>query len=454
MKFKATEIAAIIEGTVYKLDENTTFSRVVIDSRDAAPGDLFVALPGENVDGHDFVADAAAQGASVALVEKEIDSDIGQIIVEDTGRALLELAGYRRGLFEGKTIAVTGSCGKTTTKDMIVSVLSQRFEVHGPRGNYNTELGVPLTILEMPDETEILVLELGVSEPGDMDALGAITDPDIAVVTCVGPTHTEFLGDIEGVAREKGRLMGFITHCGVAVLNSDDELVSAMADNLPEDITVMRFGIENFAVTFASDIDDRGAHGVSFKLDGETDCHLLLPGIYNLYNALAAASVAKNIAINRRTICRVLGNFKSGNMRSQVVEIEGVTYIIDCYNSSPKAARAALDTLAVSGGDGRTWAVLGEMRELGDIAEEEHRSLGRYAAELGIDYLVGYGAGGGMIVAGAADANYLGEAVTFGYYDEIAKYVLDNIGRGDVALFKASRGVELENILKIIGVIE
>ncbi len=454
MKFKATEIAGILEGATYKLDEGVTFSRTVIDSRDAATGDLFVVLPGENVDGHDFVADAAAQGASVALVNRQVDSDIGQIIVEDTGRALLELAGYRRGLFEGKTIAVTGSCGKTTTKDMIVGALSQKLKVHGPRGNYNTELGVPLTILEMADETEVLVLELGVSEPGDMDLLGAITYPDIAAVTCVGPTHTEFLGDVEGVAREKGRLMDFIASGGTAILNVDDELVMAMADTVPDDVSVATFGLKDTADTFAGEIEDRGIRGVSFKLDGEIECRLPLPGIYNLYNALAAAAVAKELGINNDEICRAVEGFKTDDMRSQVIEIESVTYIVDCYNSSPKAARAALDALSASGGEGRTWAVLGEMRELGDIAEEEHRSLGRYAAELGIDYLVGFGDGGRMIVEGAADVGYSGETADFDSYDGAATYITANIQAGDIALFKASRGVKLENVLKIIGVIE
>jgi UDP-N-acetylmuramoyl-tripeptide--D-alanyl-D-alanine ligase len=306
----------------------------------------------------------------------------------------------------------------------------------------------------MPEDTEILILELGVSEPGDMDLLGAITYPDIAVVTCVGPTHTEFLGDAEGVAREKGRLIEYIVLGGIAVLNADDELVIAMADALSDDVSLSTFGINADADTFASDVVDEGVRGVTFKLDGEIECRLPLPGIYNLYNALAAAAVAKEMGLSKDDIATAIEGFESGNMRSQVIEKDGVTYIVDCYNSSPKAARAALNALSASGGDGRTWAVLGEMRELGDIAEQEHRSLGRYAVELGVDYLVVYGEGGRMIVAGAADASYSGEAICFESYEETAEYIMGNIGRGDVALFKASRGVELENILKIIGVIE
>ncbi|MCP4230206.1 MAG: UDP-N-acetylmuramoyl-tripeptide--D-alanyl-D-alanine ligase [bacterium] len=454
MDINATEITEILEGKAVKFSERTTFSRVVIDSREAVSGSLFVALLGENVDGHDFVNDAAERGADVALVNREVDAEIGQIVVADTGIALLALAGYRRTLFEGKTIAITGSCGKTTTKDMLVSILSQRYKVHGPPGNYNTELGVPLTILDMPDDADVLVLELGVSAIGDMNVLGVITYPDVAVFTCIGPTHTEFLGNVMGVAREKARLLEFVSPGGTAILNADDEMVMEMADKLSDEVAYKSFGIIDTADTFASDVVDEGLRGIRFKLDGEIACRIPLPGEYNLYNALAASAAAKELGMEREGIIAAYADFKPGDMRSQVREIDGVTYIIDCYNSSPRAARAALDTLVASKREGKTFAVLGEMRELGDISDAEHRALGRYAAELGIDHIVGFAEGGRKIAGGAGEAGYSGKAVSFDTYDAVSGYLNANLAVNDTILFKASRGVELENVPRSMGIIE
>jgi UDP-N-acetylmuramoyl-tripeptide--D-alanyl-D-alanine ligase len=454
MDFEAIEIARIVKGKTVNLPEGTAFSDVVIDSRRAVPGSIFVALLGENVDGHDYADDAAKRGAEAALVNREVDADVGQIVVADTGIALLALAAYRRSLFEGRTVAITGSCGKTTTKDMLISILSRRFKAYGPRGNYNTELGVPLTILGMPDDTEILVLELGISAIGDMDVLGAVAYPDIAVITCIGPTHTEFLGDVEGVAREKSRLLKFMSPDGNAILNADDEMVMAMTDELPGESAYKTFGLNETANTFASEIIDGGIEGISFKMDGKIKCRIPLPGEYNLYNALAASAVAKEIGMGLDEICATYASFEPGDMRSQLIEIDGVTYSIDCYNSSPRAARAALDTLVNSGRGGRTFAVLGEMRELGDISDQEHRALGRYAAELGIGYIIGFAEGGREIVGGAGEATYSGETVCIDTYDDIAEYLKDNLSADDIVLFKASRGVELENVPRSLGIIE
>jgi UDP-N-acetylmuramoyl-tripeptide--D-alanyl-D-alanine ligase len=337
---------------------------------------------------------------------------------------------------------------------LIEAVLARKYRVRVAPGNYNNEVGVPVSILALEDDDEVLVLELAVSAPGEMAPLADAAAPTVAVITNVAPTHLEFFGDVAAVRREKMALLNYVKPGGTAALNADDPLVVSMAEELVNGLKVVTFGTAEDANVRAEDLAAEGFRGSTFKLAGGTRVQLPLPGQYNVMNALAAAAVGYVLGVPEEDVAAGLTAYAGRELRSKVVvNGRGVTFFVDCYNSSPQAARAALGLVAAAPAAGRRVAVLGDMLELGATAEQAHLDVGKFAAEAGFDVVVGLGGGGRLIVEGArADGMSREAALSFQDRDELADFLAAWLKPGDVILVKASRAVRLEEVLDKLGV--
>ncbi|MGN6322977.1 MAG: UDP-N-acetylmuramoyl-tripeptide--D-alanyl-D-alanine ligase [Dyella sp.] len=364
---------------------------VAIDTRRLQAGELFVAIRGERVDGHDFVREAALRGASAALVTRRVDVDLPQVLVNDTQLALGDLASAVRAQRDVRVIGITGSNGKTTVKMLTASILSRHGRTHVNTGSYNNEIGLPLTLLWMPEDTEYAVLEMGAGKPGDIDYLAAIARPDIGLVNLIAPAHLERMGTIEMVAETKGALYRALPADGVAVINADDAFASFFS-GLAGGRHVLRFGLDHKADVGAEILEQRvdGSRFVLSTPHGDAEVHLPLPGRHNIANALAASSIALALDVPLDTIVAGLEQASAVEGRLKRIAMpDGWTLIDDSYNANPSSMHAAIDTLALAGGE--RWLVLGDMAELGADARALHASVGRHAREQGIDQLYAVG---------------------------------------------------------------
>lgn len=373
------------------IGDDVDVSNVSIDTRKIQSGDLFVAIKGERVDGHDFLADAQARGAIAALVTRKVDSPLPQVVVEDTGLALGDLASAVRAQSNVRVIGITGSNGKTTVKTLTASILSRHGRTHVNAGNYNNELGLPLTLLAMPPDTEFAVLEMGAGKPGDIAYLAAIARPDIGLVNTIAPAHLERMGSVEGVAETKGALYQALPVDGVAIINADDAFASFFA-GLAGSRRQLRFALNHKADIGADIVDQRvdGSHFVLSTPVGDADVHLPLAGRHNIANAMAAASIALALDVPLDTIVEGLEQVPGVAGRLQLERMPGDwTLIDDSYNANPGSVGAAIDTLALAGGE--RWLVLGDMAELGENAAALHAGIGERARQHGIDKLFAVG---------------------------------------------------------------
>jgi UDP-N-acetylmuramoyl-tripeptide--D-alanyl-D-alanine ligase len=373
------------------LGGDASINGVTIDSRKVKPGDLFIAFKGERVDGHDYLADAKARGATAALVERRVDVDLPQVEVKNAELALGDLASAVRAQRNARVIGITGSNGKTTVKMLTASILSRHGRTHFNTGSYNNEIGLPLTLLWMPEDTEYAVLEMGAGKPGDIDYLAAIARPDIGLVNLIAPAHLERMGTIEMVAETKGALYRALPADGVAIINADDAFASFFA-GLAGGRKVLRFGLDHKADIGADILDQRvdGSHFVLSTPQGDADVQLPLPGRHNIANALAAASIALALDVPLDTIVEGLEQAAAVEGRLKRITMPaGWTLIDDSYNANPSSMHAAIDTLALAEGD--RWLVLGDMAELGADARTLHAGVGRYARERGIQKLFAVG---------------------------------------------------------------
>jgi UDP-N-acetylmuramoyl-tripeptide--D-alanyl-D-alanine ligase len=386
---RLSAIAMWTHGRLLGADADIT--GVEIDSRKIKRGDLFVAFKGERVDGHDYLADAKARGAAAALVERRVDSDLPQVQVENAELALGDLASAVRAQRNARVIGITGSNGKTTVKTLTASILSRHGRTHFNTGSYNNEIGLPLTLLWMPEDTEYAVLEMGAGKPGDIDYLAAIARPDIGLVNLIAPAHLERMGTVEVVAETKGAVYRALPADGVAIINADDAFASFFA-GLAGGRRVLRFGLDHRADIGADILDQRvdGSHFVLSTPHGDADVQLPLPGRHNIANALAAASIALALDVPLDTIVDGLEHASAVEGRlKRIVLPDGWTLIDDSYNANPSSMHAAVDTLALA--EGERWLVLGDMAELGAGARALHAGVGRHARERGIQKLFAVG---------------------------------------------------------------
>ncbi|BDZ43843.1 UDP-N-acetylmuramoyl-tripeptide--D-alanyl-D-alanine ligase [Paraoerskovia sediminicola] len=423
---------------------------VVVDSRLVADGSLFVAVPGDRVDGHDFAAGAVEAGAALVLAQRELD--VPCVVVDDVQTALGALARVvlerlRHGS-DLRVVAVTGSVGKTTTKDLLGAVLAPEGPTVVPAGSFNNEVGLPLTVLRADASTRFLVLEMGADRIGNLTYLTSVAPPDVAVVLVVGSAHVEGFGGIEGVATAKGELVSGLAPGGVAVLNADDHRVAAMH-------TLARGPVRTFgtiptaavrAETVALGVDGRPTFVLRSSVDGAegaSSVTLGLVGEHNVTNALAAATAALVTGVAFDDVVARIGAPAASPHRLAVTERpDGVTVIDDSYNANPDSMRAALKVLAVTAGrTRRSVAVLGEMRELGDASREAHEAIGRLVVRLNIKLLVVVGEGASALLDGATQEGSWGdEVVLVPDVDAAATLLAGELTDGDVVLVKASNG--------------
>ncbi len=433
-------IATVLESTAA---EDAPVVGCSIDSRSLRTGELFFALKGPRADGHNYVEQALASGAAGAVVEAARGLNGPRLIaVPDTLAALQRLAAKARQLWGRRLVAVTGSTGKTTTKEMIAAALAAPHRgVRKNKGNLNNEYGLPLSLLGLSDEDEAGVFELGMSHAGEIAALARLAQPDTGVVTCVAPVHLEFFDNLEGIARAKYELIEALPSGGVAVLNADDPVVSRFAFSG----RVLKYGMEQPADFRAEDIQEGAT--VSFRALGQR-FELRLPGRHNVLNALAALAVASTFAVPAAEVAQALAAFRPLKMRGETLEVNGATIINDCYNSNPQALRFMLEHLERVPARGRRLAVLGEMLELGSSGPDLHAEGGALAARAA-DYLLAVRGLARHFLEGARAAGMAAERMRFVETpEEAGEALLALLEPGDLVLMKGSRGVGLEKALE------
>jgi UDP-N-acetylmuramoyl-tripeptide--D-alanyl-D-alanine ligase len=439
-------LAALLGARVVPGMHGDRVEHVMTDSRLAAPGPaLFFALRTARADGHDHVATAARAGAVAAVVEREISgAELTQLVVDDAWATLGRIGRHVVDTVGCRVVAITGSYGKTTVKDLSAAALAAKRAVTASHASFNNELGVPLTMLSVTAGTEVLVAEAGARSAGDLSTIGHLLAPDVSVVTAVGPVHLETFGDEDGVAAEKSRLVAALGDGGTAVLNADDARVSAMASLAPSVLTVSASGAP--ADLRARDVthDEQGrARALVHTPWGEVSLALPVPGPHHLVNGLLALAVAGHEGVALDAAADGIASAATSPSRSVLVEAGGVTVLDDAYNASPPTVLGALTTLRALPCAGRRWAVLGVMAELGTGSSEQHRAVGRAAADV-VDELVVVGDAARGIGEGAASVGGHGRVRTVADHAEAASLVLGELVAGDVVLFKASRVATLD----------
>lgn len=445
------ELADVVGGTLVRSgDADLLVDRAAIDSREARDGTLFVPLPGAHVDGHEFIADAYRRGAHGYLLEqgRPVPDAPGAVVVDDPADALLGLGAWMRDTAAPTVVGVTGSTGKTTTKDLIAAAVGTQRRVVANTGSYNNELGVPLTCCRIDRDTEVLVAEVGARGLGHIAKLARVLRPDIAVVTTIGSSHLELLGDVETVARAKAELVESLpAGGGTAVLNADDDRVIGLAARATGRVVTYGRGPEATWRAEGVSLDEFARASFDAVGGGQrVPVRLGIPGEHNVSNALAALAVADVCGVDVEVAARRLETAEVSRWRMEMgTTPAGVRVLNDAYNASPEAVRAALDTLAALPAR-RRFAALGQMAELGETSAEAHRRVGEHCAALGLDGVVVVGEGAEGVLEGARSAGLTGALHAVDDAEAAADLLAAELGDGDALLVKASRSVGLERL--------
>ncbi|MEM8960302.1 MAG: UDP-N-acetylmuramoyl-tripeptide--D-alanyl-D-alanine ligase [Acidobacteriota bacterium] len=450
------EVATATSGRV-RGDGEARIRGIVIDSRRIEGGELFFALAGSRVDGHAYVAAALARGAAAAVVSQPVDAPADAVLIEvdDTYQALHALTRSVRRRIPGKLAAITGSVGKTTTKELLAAMLARRFRTAKSPGNLNNLYGFPIALLGIPDDTEWMVAEMGMSTPGELGEISRLGRPDVAVYTCIRPVHLENFPDLRGIADAKAELLSGLSADGVMIANADDPWVMRIAAEFPG--RVVRYGHGPDAELRSRDVEPRGDGKIGYRFRLETEdedgvvVELPLHGQYNVDNALAAAACAWQVGVPLADIAAALAAVEPASMRGEVHRLArlGVTVVDDSYNANPAAVERALESAAALPAERRV-AVLGDMLELGDDSERFHRETGEAAVRLGFERVIAVGPLARSLAA-AADAaggwtHHFDDAETAASWVDRA-LESHTIGSGDVVLVKGSRGIGLERVV-------
>lgn len=463
------KIAEAVDGRLYMPQQDTESANgntcvradrdeataVVIDSRQVVPGAIFVATKGERVDGHSFIGQVFENGA-LGVICEHLPENVSHpcIVVEDSLAALQKLAAYYRDVMSDvKIVGIVGSVGKTSTKEIVASVLSRKYNTFKTEGNFNNEIGVPLTILRLRDEHEVAVVEMGINKFGEMNRLGAIVRPDAVVMTNIGPCHLEFLGDLDGVLRAKSEVFGHIREGGLLALNSADIRLRDVPDNrekhnVRKDIRTAGYG-ENGDVT-AREVRSLGLEGSKFVIgcrdenggEDSFEATVFLPGVHMVQNALAATVIGREFGLSNDEIVGGIADAKPVGGRCNLIRTESCLIVDDCYNANPKSMMAAIDLMKDA--LGRRVAILGDMFELGADEAKLHAQVGEYASEHGIDLLICVGAlSENMYRSATCPARY------FPNREELLAG-LESVGlaTGDTILVKASHGMSFEKVVE------
>lgn len=440
-----SQIAEMTGGTVVQGGDVVTGS-VVIDSREAKPDSAFFAIQGERLDGHQFLeqALATARGAVVSQLPDPLPAGKGIVKVDDTTTALQNLARSIRQRQPFTLIGITGSAGKTTTKEMIATLIGTERRTFKSWGNFNNLIGCPLCIDNVPDDAEVVVSEMGMNHKGEIALLAGLTHPDVGVYTNIGPVHIEFFGTVEKIAEAKAELLENVKPDGTIVINTDNEHVMRISERFPG--TKVTYGIEHEAMFHATDVRERGLLGVSFKLK-DHPMELALPGRHNLENLLAAMAAARAVGISWDGIIRGMQQLKPAYHRGVIVNAGGAQIYDDTYNSNPYALARALTLLEQADVSGRRIAVIGDMLELGERELEYHAETGRNVPK-SIDVVVGVGKRSRALLDGAKEAGFRDDQLH--HFDDAAgaaEFLKGFIREGDLVLVKASRGIGLDKVV-------
>lgn len=440
-------IAVCCDGIYYGAEEfkKKEINGIEIDSRKVQKGNLFIPIKGERVDGHTFIPNVMEQGALAVLSEYEIEEPKGPyILVKSTAKAMQKIAAYYRDSLGIKVVGITGSVGKTSTKEMIASVLEQKFCVHKTAGNFNNEIGLPLTIFGIRKEHQVAVLEMGISDFGEMHRLAEMAKPDLCVITNIGLCHLENLGDRDGILKAKTEVFEHMQPGGVAILNGlDDKLCQIAQANGTKPLFYGKEG----SLAYAADAENLGVDGINITLclaQTRHNVHIPIPGEHNIWNALAAACVGYQLGMNIEEICAGIEKVQTIQGRNHLIKKHGVTIIDDCYNANPVSMKASLDVLADT--PGRKIAVLGDMGELGENEVALHRDIGAYLAAKNIDVL--YCAGElSEYLAEEAEKNSNCKVCYRQTKEEWIEQLKTEMKEGDIILVKASHFMDYPKVV-------
>lgn len=442
-KLTVSEIAKAVGGVA---NGDAVISGICIDSRLCAEGLIYIAIHGENFDGHDFTKSALENGATAAIIHHDVDCEGLFIRVDDTRGALLKLAHWFRSTFDIPVVGLTGSVGKTTTKEMTWAVLSEKYNTIKTEGNLNNDIGLPRTLMRFEEDTQAAVIEMGMSNKGEISVLSKTAEPTIAIISNIGVSHMESLGSRENICLAKLEILDGLREGCPIMLNGDDPyLASAKIENHP----VYYYGIHDKFCDFrGTDIvqnDDSTTFNIIYDTDKVQEITIPTIGIHNVYNAVAAFATGIKLGVTPEEAARGLMKYEPSGMRQRVKNVGGIRFIEDCYNASPDSQQAALKMLSTVNAD-RKIAVLGDMLELGTISEEAHRNAGLLAAKNKIDILMTYGE---LSQETAKRAEECGVPVVKSFLDknELADALYGTLTAGDAVLFKASRGMALEDVI-------
>ncbi len=450
--FTVAEVCTATKGLSRGGMEGARFQGVCTDTRTVQPGNLFIALTGERFDGHEFIRQAIEKGAAGVVISKQVvalPEGIAVIVVENTLKALQDLAQFHRRRFQIPVIVITGSNGKTTTKDLTAAILASKLRVLKTEANFNNEIGLPRTLLNMTSEHQVAVVEMGMRGPGEIDELAKIAEPTAGIVTNVGETHIELLGSLDNIAAAKAELVEAVPPEGFVALNADNKYVQAMSSKASG--RVILYGMNEPCQVQAYQIETEGlqtsfmcrCHGVTFPLS------LPMVGLHNVYNTLAAVAVAWELGLRADDIQMGLAHFQPSSMRQQIERVGEYVIINDAYNASPLSMAGAIATLQQVAA-GRSIAVLGDMLELGEVAVEAHRRIGQTAGQCGVDAVVTVGPLAAHIAAAAREAG-VKETLSYQKHDEAGAALQRILQPGDTILLKGSRGMKMEKILEMLG---
>lgn len=437
----------VIKATNGCINNNVNTDKVFIknvctDSRNVKEGDLFIALIGDNFDGHDFINMAFEKGAIACICEKQIKTDKILINVTDTKNALKDLAMYYKSLFKIPVVAITGSAGKTTTKDMVASCLSVKFNTLKTEGNFNNEIGLPLTVFNIEEQTEVAVLEMGMNHFNEINDLSKIAKPNVAMITNIGMAHIENLGSREGILRAKYEIFNYLKPNGIKILNGDDDMLSSL-----ESENIYFYSLTKPLDAYATNIEENGIEGIKATINylgNSFDVCLKTPGKHILSNALAVTLACHHLGLTKYEIKKGLETFKHSKNRMDIKKTKNYTIINDTYNANPNAMKATLDVLSAT--KGRKVAILGDMFELGDFSDKMHYEIGAYASQKKINELVFIGKNSYNMLLGANDnKNNISNINYFETQQQFLQHIHNFLKSGDTILVKASRGMKLEN---------
>lgn len=444
---KLQDIVKAIGGKLLVEGKQRDFSRVVIDSREVNKGDIFFAIKGENFDAHKFVDNVLENGAGLVIVHKEeeyksFSEDSSIVLVEDTKKALLDLASFYIDTLDIKVVGITGSTGKTSTKDLIAAALSEKYKVFKTKGNFNNDIGMPLMILELNKDYEVAILEMGMSNLGEIETLARVAKPDIAVITNIGTSHMENLKTRDNILKAKLEITTLFNENNVLIVNGENDKLHDLESN---NYKIVKIGTESdYNFKGCRIIIDKDNIEFSVKENGraiDQTIFVPVPGKHNVLNSLLAVAVARHLGVSYEEIAEGIKNLEATSMRLDVIKHEGYTIINDAYNASPDSMIAALEVLKTY--EGRKIAVLGTMKELGEESPKAHEEVAKYAKDSKVDMLITLGEFNSDFEAGFGSENFK----AFDSIEDIVHYLKQNLKDGDVLLVKASRSMKFENII-------